>query len=273
METYFVFTDETGVYQKHPNNKTIQSSPFYIRSNVIMSAEAYKRFQLDMKELNAKYKIPIGEEIKWSDLGALVKGNPRKGFLTTMTLDKLKAYYKRVFSRASSAIFIFTITNLQEHKCTRNESEIVGFHLQEALQRIQMEVQNSNGFAVLIMDELNKTKLKTIKRACHELTEKGDFIDKYKHVYHGVLTECSAQSFGIQLADFAAGVMNGYLRRGYYDKSNYSFANDLCVSYILPRLRHNSNGKIMGFGIREVPSDSNVRKKLSELFQNIEFTA
>ena len=271
LQTYFVFTDEAGVYQQHPSEKTIRNSPFYIRSNVIMTAEAYKAFQSDMQELNKKYGVPVGEEIKWADLWSLHKNNPRTDFIATMSEDKLKGYYRRVFHRAQSAVFLFTITSLRGQNCVWSEDTLLRFHLQEALQRIQMDAQSPEGFAMLIMDELNEEKLKHIKSACHELTVRGDFISKYSSVYHGVLTECSAQSFGIQLADFAAGAMNGYMRRALYDKSNYAFAKDLCDAYVLPRLRHHTNGAIMGYGVREVPSNTTIRSTLLPLFQNIEF--
>lgn len=271
VTTYFVFTDEAGIYQQHPSEKTIRNSPFYIRSNVIMTAEAYKTFQSDMQDLNKKYGVPVGEEIKWADLWSLHKNNPRTDFIATMSEDKLKGYYRRVFNRAHSAVFLFTVTSLRGQNCVWTEDTLLRFHLQEALQRIQMDAQSPEGFAMLIMDELNEEKLKHIKAACHELTVRGDFISKYSSVYHGVLTECSAQSFGIQLADFAAGAMNGYLRRALYDKNNYAFAKDLCDTYVLPRLRHHANGAVMGYGIREVPSNTTIRSTLQPFFQNVDF--
>ena len=155
VTTYFVFTDEAGVYQQHPNEKTIRNSPFYIRSNVIMTAEAYKTFQSDTQELNKKkYGVPVGEEIKWADLWSLHKNNPRTDFIATMSEDKLKGYYRRVFHRAQSAVFLFTITSMRGQNCVWSEDTLLRFHLQEALQRIQMDAQSPEGFAMLIMDEL-----------------------------------------------------------------------------------------------------------------------
>lgn len=94
------------------------------------------------------------------------------------------------------------------------------FHLQESMQRVNMDAQ-PNDFAAIIMDELNPDKIKKLKTACHEIAVKGDFI-KYKNIYSGVLTECSSQSAGIQLADFAAGIMNGYLRGLCFAEENMS---------------------------------------------------
>lgn len=139
------------------------------------------------------------------------------------------------------------------------------FHLQEAMQRVNMDAQ-PNGFSTIIMDELNPDKIKKLKTACHEIAVKGDFI-KYKNIYSGVLTECSSQSAGIQLADFAAGIMNGYLRGALLSRGKYEFATDLFNEFVLPHLRHHHDGRIMGYGVREVPSDTEIRNKLSSLFE------
>ena len=268
-ETYFVFTDEAGAYNKRPNETFRHSHPFYIRSNVCMSADDYRLFQNEIKELNKKYSIPVGEEIKWSDLWEIHKRKYRAEFLKSKSEDTLKDYYCRVFNRAidkKSLQFIFTITCVYTQLCYHSEEEMLKFHLQEAMQRMNMDARPNN-FATIIMDELNPEKIKKLKAACHEITVKGDFI-KYKNIYSGVLTESSSQSAGIQLADFAAGIMNGYLRGALLSRGRYEFATDLCNKYIFPHLRHHADGRIMGYGIREVPSDTSIRTKLLPLFES-----
>ena len=101
-ETYFVFTDEAGAYNKRPNEKFRRSHPFYIRSNVRMSADDYSLFQNEIEELNKKYGVPVEEEIKWSDLWEIHKGKHRAEFLKTKSEDTLKGYYRCAFNRAAS---------------------------------------------------------------------------------------------------------------------------------------------------------------------------
>lgn len=188
--------------------------------------------------------------------------------MKSKTEDALKGYYRRVFNCAvkkKSLEFIFTVTCVYTQTCYQSEEEVLKFHLQEAMQRVNMDAQPS-GFATIIMDELNLDKIKKLKTACHEIAVKGDFI-KYKNIYSGVLTECSSQSAGIQLADFAAGVFNGYLRGALLSRGKYEFATDLFNEFILPNLRHHPDGRIMGYGVREVPSDTTIRNKLSALFE------
>ena len=85
-------------------------------------------------------------------------------------------------------------------------------------------------------------------------------------MYHGVLTECSSQSRGIQLADYAVGIMKCYLRKHLMSRGAYTFATDLYTEFVLPHLRKHANGTIVGYGVREVPSDSSIRQVLIPLF-------
>lgn len=248
-ETYFVFTDEAGTYNKRPNEKFRHSHPFYIRANVRFSADDYRLFQ---------------NEIDWE----IHKGKHRSDFLKSKTEDALKGYYRCVFNSAvdkKSLVFIFTVTCVYTQTCYQSEEEVLKFHLQEVMQRVNMDAQPS-GFATIIMDELNLDKIEKLKTACHEIAVKGDFI-KYKNIYSGVLTECSSQSAGVQLADFAAGIFNGYLRGALLSRGKYEFVTDLFNEFVLPHLRHHPDGRIMGYGVREVPSDTEIRNKLSSLFE------
>lgn len=92
-EAYYIFTDEAGAYNKRPSESFRRSHPFYIRANVRLSANDYRVFQKEIQELNTKYGVPVGEEIKWSDLWEISKGKYRADFLKSFTPDKLKGYY------------------------------------------------------------------------------------------------------------------------------------------------------------------------------------
>ena len=77
-----------------------------------------------------------------------------------ITPDQLKGYYRKVFELTTSKDslqFIFTITFLYIQHAYQSEAEILKFHLQEAMQRVQMDVY-PDGFATFIMDELNQEK-------------------------------------------------------------------------------------------------------------------
>lgn len=268
MSTYFVFTDEAGAYNKLPSEPFRRSHPFYIRSNVCLSADDYRVFQGEIQSLNKRYGIPIGEEVKWSDIWEVHRGKYRSEFLKGLSEDNLKGYFRKVFQNAvskDSLLFLFTVTCVYIQPCYHSENELLKFHLQEAMQRVNMD-SRPDGFATIIMDELDQEKVKRLKAACHEIAVTGDLIN-YKNIYSGILTESSSQSAGIQLADFAAGVMNGYLRGVVLSRGKYEFATDLYKEFVAPHLRKHADGRIMGYGVREVPSDSTIRSKLQPLFE------
>ena len=159
-EAYYIFTDEAGAYNKRPSESFRRSHPFYIRANVRLSASDYRVFQREIQELNTKYGVPVGEEIKWSDLWEISKGKYRADFLKSFTPDKLKGYYRRFFNRVvdkPSLLFIFTVTCVYTQPCYQAENEVLKFHMQEAFQRIQMDTR-PDGFATMIMDELNQDR-------------------------------------------------------------------------------------------------------------------
>lgn len=267
-ETLYAFTDEAGAYNKLPSEPFRRSHPFYIRSNACLSVDDYRVFQGEVQTLNKSYGIPVGEEVKWSDLWEIHRGKYRAEFLSGFSEDRLKGYYRKVLECATtkdSVCFLFTVTCVFTQPCYHSESELLKFHLQEAMQRVNMDVQ-PDGFATIIMDELTPDKIQKLKAACHGIAVTGDLVN-YKNIYAGVLTESSSQSPGIQLADFAAGIMNGFLRGALLNRGKYEFATDLCKEFILPHIRQHADGRIMGYGIREVPRDSRIREKLMPLYE------
>ena len=268
MNSYFVFTDEAGAYKENDASDGFRRShPFYVRSNILMSAEEYRTYQNDMQTLTAMYEIPIGDEIKWDDLWALHKGNPRIASIARMSENRLKGYYREVFERAAqcnSLQYVFTITFVYDRSCLIRPENVYKFHLQNAFQRISMELARDD-FAVFIMDELNQDTVKQIKSACHEMTVRGDFLT-YTNIYHGVLTENSIYSPGVQLADYAVGVFNGFVRGQLLNRGRYEFATDLYSDYISSHIRHHANGTKLGYGIINVPSRPDVRNRLARIF-------
>lgn len=267
MSNYFVFTDEAGTYQRHPSEKHIRSHPFYIRSNVLMSIDDYRQYQIEMQRINGMYEIPFTEEIKWADLWSKTKNNPRTELIASMTLGRLKGYYRKVFETAvskESIKFLFTATDIVGRSCDLNNDTVYRFHLQDAFQRVQMDM-GADDFATFIMDELNDDVIKQIKAACHFFTVNGDFV-KYKNLYQGVLTENSLYSPGIQLADYAAGVMNGFLRGKIVSPGNYQYATDLFNEFVGQKLRHYTTGTITGYGVIDIPKRTAFRTQLEEIF-------
>lgn len=268
---YYVFSDEAGVYKPHPNEAFVKSNPFYIRAYVLMSIDEYREYQKELEAINKQYAIPINEEIKWSDLGGKYKNsNPRSDTILNMSINCLMQYYDHVLDTATvknSVKFIFTITDNRDNTYKYSDIDMYIYHLQNAFQRIQKEMR-SKDFATFFVDEINKGIFDKIKAACYEFTEKGDFVE-YNNLYHGIISENSIYSPGIQLADYVAGIMNSYLRRNMLSPCNYQFAANLYDRYIKSNIRHSAYGTICGYGVVNTPGKTPLRSKLENIFDTL----
>lgn len=87
---------------------------------------------------------------------------------------------------------MFTVTDIVGRTCGWRSEPAYKSYLQDAFQRIQMDMGTVD-FATFVMDELNEETIKKIKAACHDFTVHGDFVG-YKNLYQGVLTENSLYS-------------------------------------------------------------------------------
>ena len=108
---YLIFTDEAGAYKGQTTPEFRKRHPFYVRSNVMISRDDYRDFQKEMQTLNGMYEIPVGEEVKWSDLWEKMRNRPRTAAIAAMSNDRLKGYYRKVLECATqkeSLQYIFT---------------------------------------------------------------------------------------------------------------------------------------------------------------------
>ena len=270
MESYYVFSDEAGVYSNNPSNSFLKSHRYYVRANVMIKVDDYSIYQEKIKALNNNYKIPINEEIKWSDPWRKIKKNPRNSFIENTTTNDLFSYLDSVFELANSIESIVIILTFSDNRSSNiaNIDTMMFFHLQEAFQRINTELEGK-GFAIFILDELPDDYSNKAKEMCHIIVEKGDII-QYSRLYSGILFEKSNYSAGIQLADYVAGIFNSFLKSTDSDKSNYEYAKSKFSTFIKPHLRKSNSGIIMGYGIREVTRDYELRKKIQKAISQLE---
>ncbi|MBA7700662.1 hypothetical protein ES703_109385 [subsurface metagenome] len=96
-----------------------------------------------------------------------------------------------------------------------------------------------------------------LREVYHDIFVEGDFINKYMHIKDSLNLELSHHSAGIQLADFISGCFTGFLR-------GWSFSTESCKELILPHLRKNDDGEVLGYGIREVPRDEEIRAAIDD---------
>jgi hypothetical protein len=265
MSVYFVFSDESGCYEKIRNDNFIRAHPFYCRASLIIDSDDWVSLKEKIYKLKKDYGIPLENEVKWSYLWSLKKDkmndtlNNTKDyyFLKDFSYDHLFDYIKCCLEsliKCSYCKLIFTVT-LNDTKYTSNISKpkIYRFHIQDAMQRIEMEIQNDRNLAILFLDPISNKTDKLIREAYNAIFLSGDYISEYRHIKDSLSFEISQHSFGIQLADYCVGIFNSVLK-------NRSNSKEIFNSILLKLLRKNPCGDSIGFGITEVPKKKSARE-------------
>lgn len=268
MVTYFVFSDESGEYRANPDDAFCKRRPYYVRSAVILSAEDWALLKEKCFELKGGYGLPTDKEVKWSYLWSLTKHhnsqesiptNKPYYFLKDYKLSTLYDFVSENCELLSGCSFCRIVLTVTPNEATNawSKSSIYKWHLQEIMQRIEMEIQHKqDNLAIIFFDATDRDVDRLLREAYSSIYLQGDFIEKYSHIKDSISLELSHHSFGIQIADYASGSFNGFLR-------GYEFSTRLFHSHLHGSLRCKlGTNEILGFGIREVPRNKQFRSQL-----------
>lgn len=268
-DIYFCFSDECGDYKPNMTEKQLINHPFYIRTTLVINAAQWKQLNKQFKELRKKYGLEKIKEVKWAHIWSLrsfqkyKKPIPDKHYLKQYESFDYHSLIK--FAEETLAL----LNNIEEKKIiatyTKNENKhiseksMLAFHLQEQMQRIEMLLQNdSDNLGVLFFDPVSPEKNEMFRQIYNALFQDGDFIPEYKFIKDSLNIENSHHSVGIQIADFISGSFSAVLKHS--DQKDYSLGIKMFFDYVYPHIRRSPVGKIMGWGIREVPSSTLTRK-------------
>jgi hypothetical protein len=273
MSIFFGFSDECGSYQIEKTKKYLSAHPHYIRSTLLIKAEEWKKLNKSFIELKTLYSLPLEREIKWAYLWQLrnfqikkqiVPSNKDFKFLEEYDYHDLIVFVDECLNLLNELEYKrIIISHTDNVNCSKiNEKSMLKMHLQEHMQRIEMEIQTKNeeNLAVLFFDPVCENTDKLLRDIYFELFNSGDFIDSYKHIKDSLNIEHSHQSVGIQISDFISGTFSAFLKGR--NSTNYDLGKQMFFKYIHPNLR-TYNGTIWGVGIREVPSDMTYRRELA----------
>jgi len=265
VRVYFAFSDENGGYLRIRPAAFVKRFPYFIRSTLLIRAEDWPTLRVRAEGLRALLPALAINEIKWSHIwqlgriertGATIDADHPLHFLQECSQKQLIEFVDKslcALRTLADARIILTVS--QNRNCPRiHETNLYRMHLQEMMQRIEMELRNDD-LCVLFVDAISPEQNRFLRDAYHAIYCKGDFIKKYVHIVDSLNLVYSHQSVGIQLADFIAGCFSGYLRK-------YTESIRLFESNISPMLRRSPNGQIIGYGVREVPRDDLFRDEL-----------
>ncbi|MBW9221498.1 DUF3800 domain-containing protein [Methanothermococcus sp. SCGC AD-155-C09] len=265
---FFVFSDESGNYKQNPGRKFLKSNPYYIRSAFIIEALEWKSLRKKFLDLKWQYYLNKHDEIKWSDIWSEYKKYKNGMVQEEEYLNKIE-FIKRslkFLNKLSYCKIIFTITdNNKIH--TKKEIEIKKWHIQNMMQRIQMEVQKQNdNLAIVFIDPLSNKETKLFQDIYKEIFLNDRFIDDYKNLKDTLNFEPSHHSVGIQLADYLAGCFNGFMK-------NFPTSTEIFKNIVYPMVRKDLNNDYLGRGIIGIPNNKEVREKLREKLDGIIYSS
>ena len=277
--TYFCFSDECGAYMQKMSMRQLEIHPFYIRTTLLINSSEWKQLNSLFRDLKIKYSFPLSGEIKWSNLWTIKKfqtdgkKNPFQGGLKYFEKFSYETLVKFVDEsiglldnlKEKKVIIKYSKNSLKNSIC---EKTILTYHLQEHIQRLEMEFQsNSKNLGVLFFDPLNNENDGILRNIYNDLFENGDFISKYKHIKDSLNFENSHHSVGIQLADYISGTFNSILKTT--PKNNYTNGVEMFYNHVYLNLRRSGSGAIQGYGIREVPSNPELRDWLKNKIKHL----
>jgi hypothetical protein len=276
VATYFAFSDESGQYRDNASDNWCRRNPYYVRSAVLLDIESWRTLRSRFFALKKdKHGLPADREIKWSYIWSLHKhrqnneGIPKRApyyFLRNVSERKLLDFVSdscELLNECNYCKIMFTVT-FNNPNFTTTKAAIYKMHLQELMQRVEMEIQSElDNLAILFLDPTSRGVDRLIRDAYSEIYFSGDFIKQYSHIKDSLSFELSHHSFGIQMADYAAGIFCGFLR-GFKD-SQELFDRRICG---LIR-KDDKSDAILGYGIREVPRNQGVRNRLKITLSNV----
>ena len=278
MAVFFGFSDESGKYKKERSDKFISKNPFYCRSVVILEAHDWMKLRNKFYLLKKNFlKIGREQEVKWSYIWSLYKhfqkGEPipqNKPYfaLGDHPLDKLVDFIRKVLQllkECQSSRIILTLTFNDRKKTGPLETkEIIKLHLNHMFELAEREMRKiRESVCVFFMSREEPALERIIKQAFLEIHRESP-PQKYLRIKDSLNFEYFPQSFGGQVADYCAGVLNGCLRL-------YPQSIDLFRHQILPKILKEKN-RILGYGLTELPKNSKNRDLLQSILGKV-FTA
>lgn len=271
MTTFFCFSDESGDYYYKPTDVQLKNHPFYIRSNIIIRSDEWLKLSSKFKDLKKSYGLPLNKEVKFANLWEVMKWEKRGVnlpeqilFLRNHTYVELVEFIGKSISLLSELEFreVFISYTLNKLKNKFETDKLLKFHLQELMQRLQMGCRGSD-LGIVFFDSLSDTKRGMFSNIYHELYQNGDIV-QYDNIKDCLNFENSHQSVGVQLADFISGTFSSIVRSktsGRITETGSVFLKD-----VFPLLRFNPKDRdVMGYGLREIPSDDRVRGEFKKL--------
>lgn len=268
MAVHFAFSDDSGKYERCRGESFNRRNPFFILSAVIICGDDWPLLRDGFTGLQEHYQLPTSIELKWSYIGSIMAhrkrgeaipaNRPYSVFSDYLTEDLISFVIGTInlLKKCEFCRIVYTVTNNKQVGEISREN-LYKWHIQDIMQRTELELQSHDGLAVMFLDPQDVAGDSCLREAYATIYHEDAFIKTYSHIIDSLTFAHSHHSCGIRVADYVAGIFNGFLR-------GYSESTELFHRQVWPLLRKNSVGDPLGWGICEVPRDERVRGQIRE---------
>lgn len=275
MNTYLGFIDESGNYRSDRTPSFTKRYPYYVKACVLIPSDRWPLLKSNRQSLLAKLGISPLQELKWNHIWKLRRRDidgksltlaANEHFLENISFEQADTYAKELIRALPTydPVVICTITPNCVFWHRVGDINLERLHFQNLMQRVEMEMntRKENSMAILFADRLSdRNQELDICNRYSELFYNGDLIKKYDHIFDTLNFSDSRQCCGLQLADFVAGFIIGFLR-------GFPISKDVVALSIMDEIRKGAKNDKMGYGIIDVPGREESREHLRQRFEH-----
>ncbi|MFN2490816.1 MAG: DUF3800 domain-containing protein [Actinomycetota bacterium] len=252
--TYFL--DDAG------DSRLKGKGDYWVLGGIVLPDETWPHLRTGMDAVRAKWQIPAGQELKWSDVWS------RWGQLKTLNLLKKfskPASVSHIASRpqlvqlvgdqldvvaADSGIRIICVYCVKaaamnvcqydpdpDERCYRDM-------FQDAIERYEYLLRGAGIYGSIVIDQKSGKLDKVIRETAADLLVHGTRFTNIERVVDGLSVNPSSLSYGLQMSDFVVGALHTCLR------------NDIAAHALRVRanFHRKADGTAAGAGIKRYPS-------------------
>jgi len=268
MAVHFVFSDEAGDYHSSPGQRFLRANPYFIRAGVVTKGEDWPMLRDNFYRLQNDSHLPTDCELKWSYICSIIAHRKRGEIIPDgrpytrfrgYSDEELLGFVRGTVSllrRCEFCCIVYTVTDNSLVQ-TIAKDKLYKMHIQDLMQRTEMELQGVGGLAVMFLDPKDEATDSFVRSAYATIYRDGDFISTYLHITDSLSFVLSNQSFGIRFADYVAGIFNNFMR-------GFRESTELFKNQVWPLVRKNPIGNPLGWGICDVPKSSSMRDRIRQ---------
>jgi hypothetical protein len=239
----FFFIDDQG--------DVSNDQKWLLLGGLLIRVNDYHNLSREIKKHNQIFLNSEVREIKWSDLTSAIylknknqtiKKNKSFAYLENVAVKDIENFIEDFFRLLNKYNYqiILSISN-KDYLIDGVAQNFVKFQIEDLLERVQYEIQNSGSLAIFVHDSRSNNKDNAdIKNIYKSLLLNSKFVKNFENIIDNLFIEDSHLNSGIQISDFIIGAISGTLRKR-------QFSENLYTKLLATKIKKKSNRKSYWF--------------------------